>query len=472
MNDPDIDLPKDPLSGVSIEELGQKFRKRILSCKEVTSTYYERIRILNPHLHAYIFVDEEKGLNWADGIDKLFECGVDLGPLMGVPVAIKDICSVNGMPTTNGSNIISDDITGPEGSLIKRLKALGCVILGKTHTVEFALGAIGLNKYKGTPKNPWDEKIHRIPGGSSSGSGVAVAAGLAAFAIGTDTGGSVRIPASFNGIVGLKTTKDKWPTDGIFPLSPTLDTPGPLARSVKDTKLIFDAYNKNKKLTKPLEIKNLVIGKLKEPFTENLDSNVMEAYDNFCKKLEDAGAKIEDVIIDEAREKATLFPTIVGSEIISAFGRERFLQVVDQMDPVTGIRAKLGLNVSSVEYINAKKRIPELNSIVGGYFKKYDALVSPTTIMQAIEVDNSAVGTELHERSLLASANTQPVNIFGMCAITYPIQKFVNSKNEQFLPIGLQVICNKNYDDYAVAIALALEEEFGVPELPDVNKFL
>ena len=124
------------------------------------------------------------------------------------------------------------------------------------------------------------------------------------------------------------------------------------------------------------------------------------------------------------------------------------------------------------KYINAKKRIPELNSIVGNYFNKYDALVSPTTIMQAIEVDNSVEGTELHERSLLASANTQPVNIFGMCAITYPIQKFVNSESQQILPIGLQVICNKDEDDYAVAIALALEEMFGAPELPDVNKFI
>ena len=151
---------------------------------------------------------------------------------------------VDGMPTTNGSQIISDDITGPEGSLVKRLKSLGCIILGKTHTVEFALGATGLNKHKGTPKNPWDIETHRMPGGSSSGSAVAVASGLAAFAIGTDTGGSVRIPASLNGIVGLKTTKDKWPTDGIFPLSPTLDTPGPIARSVEDTKFIFDAYSK------------------------------------------------------------------------------------------------------------------------------------------------------------------------------------------------------------------------------------
>ena len=130
---------------------------------------------------------------------------------------------------------------------VEQLQSQGAIILGKTHTVEFALGATGLNKYKGTPKNPWDEKIHRMPGGSSSGSAVAVASGLAAFAIGTDTGGSVRIPASLNGIVGLKTTKNRWPTDGIFPLSPTLDTPGPIARNVKDTKLIFE--NEDTKIT-------------------------------------------------------------------------------------------------------------------------------------------------------------------------------------------------------------------------------
>ena len=167
-----------------------------------------------------------------------------------------------------------------------------------------------------------------------------------------------------------------------------------------------------------------------------------------------------------------MFPTIVGSEIISAFGREKFLEVVDQMDPVTGIRAKLGLNVTSVEYINAKKRIPELNTIVGDHFSKYDALISPTTIMQAIKVDNSMIGDDMHERSLLASANTQPVNIFGMCAITYPIQKFVNNNNKQTLPIGLQIICNTNEDEKAVDIALSLEEQFGEPELPNMNEFL
>ena len=472
MNEANIQLPPDPLTNTSIEEISKKLRDGSITCFQLTSTYCRRINILNAKLHAYIYFDEDSALSWAKSIDTLIENGVDLGPLMGIPIAIKDICSVNGMPTTNGSEIKSDHITGPEGSLVSKLKALGCVILGKTHTVEFALGATGLNKNKGTPKNPWDSKIHRIPGGSSSGSGVAVASGLAAFAIGTDTGGSVRIPASFNGIVGLKTTKNKWPTDGIFPLSPTLDTPGPIARSVKDTKLIFNTYNNNMDIPKPLNLDDLTFGKLKEPFTENLDPEVSEAFDNICKELINLGARVEDVIIDEAREKATLFPTIVGSEIVSAFGREKFLQVVDQMDPVTGIRARLGLNVSSVEYINAKKRMPELNTIVSGHFRKYDALISPTTIMQALEVDNSSVGNELHERSLLASANTQPVNIFGLCAITYPIQKFAKNENQQILPIGLQIICDKDNDDYAVEIALAFEKQFGTPKLPNVNKFL
>ena len=473
MNNSKKILPDDPLVGLSIEQLGKKLRDGSITCLELCSNYYKRIKILNPHLHAYIHLDENQILTWADGIDKLFLNGVDLGPLMGIPIAIKDICSVDGMPTTNGSQIITDDITGPEGSLVKRLKSLGCVILGKTHTVEFALGATGLNKHKGTPKNPWDFNTHRMPGGSSSGSAVAVASGLAAFAIGTDTGGSVRIPASLNGIVGLKTTKNKWPTDGIFPLSPTLDTPGPIARSVEDTKLIFDTFNGIRQERKPLNLKGMSFGKLKEPFTSDLDPNIAEAYDNVCNELIKLGARIEDVVIPEANEKANLFPKIVGSEIISAFGKDRFLKNVDKMDPVTGSRAKLGLDVSSVDYINAKNRLLELEIMINQYFTKYDALLSPTTIMQALDVSKSEIDGELHERSLLASANTQPINIFGICAISYPIQGFCNtSKNEEQLPIGLQIICNKNQDDKAVEIALAFEKQLGYPSLPNIEKFL
>ena len=467
-------LPNDPLEGISIEELGNNLRSGLITCREITSIYFERIEALNSKLHSYIYFNKANTLSWADGIDKLISNGVDLGPLMGIPVAIKDICSVTGMPTTNGSDIKTDDLTGPEGTLVTRLKSLGCVILGKTHTVEFALGATGVNDRKGTPRNPWDNKVHRIPGGSSSGSAVAVASGLAAFAIGTDTGGSVRIPASLNGIVGLKTTKNKWPTDGIFPLSPTLDTPGPIGRSVKDIKLIFDTYNNNlKPLFAPLKIEGMYLGKLQEPFNTNLDPQVSEAYENFCSKLKDLGAIIEDITISEANEKAVLFPKIVGSEIISAFGKERFLENVDKMDSVTGHRAKLGLNVSSIEYITARNRVSELEKVTKDYFLKFDALISPTTIMQALSINDTQSTEEMHERSLLASANTQPVNIFGVCAITYPIQSFCNKyDSENTLPIGLQIICGKDQDDKAVEIALSFEKAFGEPNLPDILKFI
>ena len=139
MNESNKQLPTDPLTNTSIEEISKKLRDGSITCLELCSNYYKRIKILNPHLHAYIYLDETQTLAWADGIDKLFLNDVDLGPLMGIPIAIKDICSVDGMPTTNGSQIISDDITGPEGSLVKRLKSLGCVVLGKTHTVELSL---------------------------------------------------------------------------------------------------------------------------------------------------------------------------------------------------------------------------------------------------------------------------------------------------------------------------------------------
>ena len=465
-------FPKDPLNEISIEELGQNLRSGLITCKELTSIYCKRISLLNPKLHSYIHFNEKKTKIWASAIDDLLASGLDFGPLMGIPVAIKDICSVNGMPTTNGSEIPTDDITGPEGMLVKRLKSLGCIILGKTHTVEFALGATGINEIKGTPRNPWDYQKHRIPGGSSSGSAVAVAAGLAPFAIGTDTGGSVRIPASFNGIVGLKTTKNRWPTDGIFPLSPTLDTPGPIGRSVKDIKLIFDTFNNTKKLLSPLKIESMKLGKLCEPFTENLDPEVLEAYENFCNKLRSFGAQIDEIIIPEAREKALLFPKIVGSEIISAFGRDRFLKNVDKMDSVTGHRAKLGLKVSSIEYLEAKNRILELEVITKKYFDKFDALISPTTIMQALNVNETMDTEKMHERSLLASSNTQPVNIFGACAISYPIQSFCNNYiSGKTLPIGLQIICGKDEDEKAIEIALSLEKIFGKPELPDIQKF-
>ena len=466
-------LPNDPLLNISINSFAKKLRKGEINCEQIVTSYLNRIKAVNDKLNAFIFIDEKKAINNAIAIDKLLKSGVDLGPLMGLPIAIKDICSVNNMPTTNGSIVNSDDITGKEGSLVKRLKELGCVVIGKTHTVEFALGATGLNKHRGTPWNPWDLETHRIPGGSSSGSAVAVASGLVPFAIGTDTGGSVRIPASLTGIAGLKTTKDVWPTDGIFPLSPTLDTPGPLARSFEDIKTIFETYGSGvKKDLGPIHLSNLKLAKLGKPFTDDLDEEVQNAYEKICEKLKEKGATLIELDIPEALERVNLFPPIVGSEIIYAFGEKRFLENCDNMDPVTAKRAKVGLDVKSADYLKFKNRLKELEIMASDFFKDYDALISPTTVMRAMKVEDCEINGKLHDRSLLSSANTQPGNLFNLCGISYPIQKFCNDYNTNTcLPVGLQVLCANGNDCKAIEIGIALEKEFGYPEFPSLNNF-
>ena len=466
-------LPNDPLLNMSINSFSKKLRQGEINCEQIVTSYLNRIKALNDKLNAFIFIDEKKAINNAIAIDKLLKSGVDLGPLMGLPVAIKDICSVNNMPTTNGSIVNSDDITGKEGSLVKRLKELGCVVIGKTHTVEFALGATGLNKHRGTPWNPWDLETHRIPGGSSSGSAVAVASGLVPFAIGTDTGGSVRIPASLTGVAGLKTTKDVWPTDGIFPLSPTLDTPGPLARSFEDIKTIFETYGSG--VTKdlgPIHLNNLKLAKLGKPFTDDLDEEVQNAYEKICEKLKEKGATLIELDIPEALERVNLFPPIVGSEIIYAFGEKRFLENCDNMDPVTAKRAKVGLDVKSADYLKFKNRLKELEIMASDFFKDYDALISPTTVMRAMKVEDCEINGKLHDRSLLSSANTQPGNLFNLCGISYPIQKYCNDyKSDTCLPVGLQVLCANGNDSKAIEIGISLEKEFGQPEFPNLDNF-
>ena len=449
-------LPNDPLLNMSINSFSKKLRQGEINCEQIVTSYLNRIKSVNDKLNAFIFIDEKKAINNAIAIDKLLKSGVDLGPLMGLPVAIKDICSVNNMPTTNGSIVNSDDITGKEGSLVKRLKELGCVVIGKTHTVEFALGATGLNKHRGTPWNPWDLETHRIPGGSSSGSAVAVASGLVPFAIGTDTGGSVRIPASLTGVAGLKTTKDVWPTDGIFPLSPTLDTPGPLARSFEDIKTIFETYGSGvKKDLGPIHLSNLKLAKLGKPFTDDLDEEVQNAYEKICEKLKEKGATLIELDIPEALERVNLFPPIVGSEIIYAFGEKRFLENCDNMDPVTAKRAKVGLDVKSADYLKFKNRLKELEIMASDFFKDYDALISPTTVMRAMKVEDCEINGKLHDRSLLSSANTQPGNLFNLCGISYPIQKYCyDFKSDTCLPVGLQVLCANGKDSKAIELSL------------------
>lgn len=238
-------MPRDPIAGLGIAGFAKALRQGKATSEQAVLDYLARIEVLDPLLQAYEQVDAERALATARAMDSLLTNGVDLGPLMGVPVSVKDLFIIDGIIPHVGSNLpIQEKLGREEGPFIRALKMSGCIILGTTRMVEFALGITGNSTSRGTPWNPWDDQHHRLPGGSSSGAGVALAAGLCALSIGSDTGGSVRVPAAMCGLFGLKTTAGLWPNNGVFPLEPNTDTIGLLTRSACDAALAFETLNR------------------------------------------------------------------------------------------------------------------------------------------------------------------------------------------------------------------------------------
>ena len=429
-----------------------------------TQATLARINKLDLSLQAFECVGHEHAIQTAKAIDSLLANGTDLGPLMGVSVAVKDIIAVDGMPTTHGSNYQADHLLFAEGQLIKTLRAAGCIIIGKTKTVEFALGPTGINTSRGTPRNPWDHQQHRIPGGSSSGSAVAVASGLCGFAIGSDTGGSIRIPACYNGITGLKTTVGLWPTDGVFPLCETFDSVGPLCRSATDAAIINSVVTQQP-VTPKVSPQGLHLGIPQPLFHDDLDVEVQHAFEAAKTQLEKAGAVLSNVDFPQSLERATVMPAIMGPEIISALTEEGFRQALPGMDPVTGARAALGLDVKAHEYVDAKKRQRELERLAASKCAETDAWISPTCLMLPPTLQKIEESTAVEERARQSSRNTMPANLFGMCATSIPLPV-------KGLPVGLQLMMPGGADQRLVATSIAMQEVIGVPPGPDLDGFI
>ncbi len=448
-----------------------------------------RIDKYNDQLQAFEYLDVEGARKSAESLQNLLDSGTSLGPLMGVPIAVKDIIAVNGMPTTNGSLHKTRQPGSGEATVVERLRRAGCIIIGKTKTVEFALGATGINTARGTPHNPCDMAQHRLPGGSSSGSAVAVSAGFAAFALGTDTGGSVRIPASFNGLFGLKTSVGRWPTDGVFPLSPTLDSIGPLCRYADDALLVHkaicekhtntvsqcfetgEADNTNTGQSHPGDLRGVHLAIPRDLFFDELDTEVQQAFDQAVDCLVKAGATISDTTLPEAHERATLFPQIVPPELIYALGRDGFKQAEERMDPVTRERAVVGLDVDAVDYVAACKRHLELAAIAEQRFADVDGWITPTCPFLPMTL-SSLDDPDAHQRSLLASRNTQPANLMKLCACTLPIHHLASSANSEKnrLPVGLQLMGRFGDDENLLHLGSRLEQVIGRVALPDLEQ--
>jgi aspartyl-tRNA(Asn)/glutamyl-tRNA(Gln) amidotransferase subunit A len=458
-------LPADPLAGTSIAGFGERLRAGRTSVEETVRRYLERIAALDGQLGAYEHVDGDGAIATAKALDMLLRAGVDLGPLMGVPVAVKDLFAVEGMPTTAGSRVAVADLIGAEGPFIRGLRRAGAVVLGKAKTVEFAFGAAGTNAVRGTPRNPHDASVRRVPGGSSNGSGVAVAAGLCAFAIGSDTGGSVRIPAAFCGVFGLKTTVGVFDTAGVFPLSPTLDSIGLLTRSAADAALTFTALTGRPVAPRPL--RSLRFGRPEGYLLEGLDAAVARTYDAALRQLEAAGVAFGPIDLAEAKERETVFPIVLAVELLASLGRARFDQCREAMDPLVAARVARAIGIEAIDYRKLVDRQAALTRIVDERMQGLDAWIAPTLPLVApAEAAFAELGRGLELTAALTRCS-QPVNLFGQCGVSIPIQHLGSA-----LPVGLQLASRPFAEDAALGAAIAVEQLIGTPTAPDLAGFL
>ncbi|MFA5487934.1 MAG: amidase [Candidimonas sp.] len=459
-------LLADPLETDGLKGLAARLRSGATTAERVLDAYLQRIRSLDGALVAYEHVDEAAARRSARAVDALLAAGTDLGPLMGVPVALKDVIAVEGMPTRAGSNLDVTDLIGPEGGFVRRLRQAGCVLVGKTHTVEFAIGSSGTNYHRGTPRNPWDARTFRVTSGSSSGSAVAVVAGLCGLAIGTDTGGSVRGPAAFCGAFGFKAGTGVWPMDGIFPMSRSLDSLGFLTVCAEDARLAWHALT-GQPMEPRADVRDLRLGRPRDFMFDGLDDDVTRCMDAALSALSAAGARIVEVDLPEIAESNTVFQYISRPEVVATFGRQRVLDSQARMNPDVADRIAGGLDVPCDQYIRALWRQQELIAKARTRFAGLDAWVSPTKQRVPPPYPGGFVSVEA-DRELVArcAGPTRPANVLGLCATSQPVQMYGSA-----LPVGLQLMCPGGGEGRLLAVAAACERVFGAPPRPDVEAF-
>ena len=454
-------LPPNPFADLSLAEFGARLRRRETTAEAVTRALLDRIDVLNPKLNAFHFVARDAALSRAREIDQLLAQGTDLGPLMGVPVAVKDLYVVDGMPTNAGSSLDVRDVTPPEGSFVKALKRCGCVILGKTRTSEFALG--GINFKHPVPWNPCDAKVHRMPGGSSHGSAVAQAAGLCAFSAGTDTGGSVRLPAALNGVVGHKFSSRGFSIDGIFPLSPTLDSVGTFTASVADSVLVYTALTGQAVPATP-PLAQLKFGKPREVFYDDLDAEVAARIDAALTKIAAAGASITPVSVPEIAEFDPVFGGIVPGELVEILGRARIERDRALFDDIAQSRVIAATQYPPARLADAKKRQVELRDLVRAKMQGLDGWLAPTTPLVPGPLANDFTLMPALEWNKRALRNTRIGNVFEQCGVSLPLAGD--------LPVGLQIACSGLEDAKLLSLAAAIEAVVGRVPRPDMKAFL
>ncbi len=395
----------------------------------------------------------ESAMAEADASDARARDGRSLGPLDGAIVSIKDLFDVAGEVTRAGSKILEEEQkpVGQDAEVVRRLRAAGAVIVAKTNMTEFAFSGVGVNPHYGTPGIPADRT--RVPGGSSSGAAVAVADGMCEISIGSDTGGSTRIPAALTGIVGFKPSKPRIPTNGVFPLSTTLDSIGPLAKTVALCALA-DAVmaDETPKPLPPASLAGLTFGMALGIPMEGLDAPVAEAFADACAKLESAGVKLTREPLPLLDEMMAVHAKggIVPAEAYKLH-KDRLTRRFADIDPMIAARIRRAEKISDADYRWMLEERRQLATAMDARLAPFDALILPTVPILAPTIAEVGADDVFARKNGMLLRNTSIVNFFDLCAISLPLA------TKSGLPAGLMLVARHGHDRTLLALAQAVE---------------
>lgn len=406
-------------------------------------------------VRVFLRTHRESALVEAQASDALRAHGIVPSPLAGIPVSIKDLFDVAGDITRAGSKALASAAAAKaDAAAVRRLRQAGAIIVGRTNMVEFAFSGLGLNPHYGTPKNPWDRATGRIPGGSSSGAAVSVSDGMAAMGLGTDTGGSVRIPAALCGLTGFKPTARRIAKEGTFPLSTTLDSIGPIAPSVSCCALVDSILEGGEPRVPPaLPVKGLRLGVVQDYVLEGLDSGVAQAFGKALARLSKAGASLTDVRFEALHRLPQINQKggLVAAEAY-AVHRELIAQRKTDYDPRVASRILRGADVSAADYIEVLALRSALIIESTRVAAPYDALLMPTVAVVAPAIAPLLADDQLYGKTNLAILrNPSVVNFLDGCALSIPCHQVGEG------PVGLMIVGQSGEDRHLLAVGLAVE---------------
>ena len=443
----------------SMGELARLVATKAVSPLDVVQAHLDRIAALDGRVKAYITVMADAALQAARAAEAALMAREPLGPLHGVPVGLKDLYCTKGVKTTAGSRILRDWVPTEDATVVSRLAGAGAIMLGKLNMHEFAYGPEGLNVHYGTSWNPWDASTHRIPGGSSSGSGAGVAAGLCPGALGSDTGGSIRIPSSLCGLTGIKPTYGRVSRAGVLPLAWSLDHVGPMCRSAADCALMLGAmsgYDPRDPSTSVLpvpdytaaltgQVKGLRVGLLRRAFLESAGEPQRQAVEAAVKTLETLGASVREVELPQMKYAAGAAAAVISAESY-AYHEPWLKSRIAEYGSDVRERLLVGAFVSGADYLRGQRVRQlirdEVDQVLGGL----DVLIAPTLPIAAVPVGTREVEIDgrLHPVRPSLVRYTRPFNASGHPAASVPCGFTADG-----LPIGMQVV-GRSFDEATV----------------------